>query len=324
MLSKVKLIAIAAVAMTSLSAVASESWPSRPIRLVVGYPAGGPTDIIARLAGQELSKELGQPVVVENKGGGNGLIAAKHVTTQKPDGYTLMLSTDSVQTRAPALYRSLNYDPVADFTPIAKFAKQGVMMVVNPSVPAQNVREFIAYAKQNPGKLNYGATYGASSHFGGALFDVLNGVDMAAINYPGGNQPITDLVGGVVQVGFFTESTVAQFIKAGKLKALAAAGSERSRLFPQIPTLQEAGAAKMDVAPWFGIVAPAKTPPEIVEKLAVAVSKFANGQAFSDALTPLGAMPIKGSTPAKFSEEIKSDVVYWRKFVVDNKFPVEN
>lgn len=315
--------AFAATAVTSMTAsMAAEAWPTRPVRLVVGFPPGGPTDIVARIVGQSLSKELGQPVIIENRGGAGGTVAAAYVAKQKPDGDTLMLTAESVQTRAAAVFRKLPYDPVADFEPIGKFAKQRVLMVVNPTLAAKDVKEFVAYAKAHPGELNYSATYSASSHFGGALFGVLNGVDLTLVNYPGGGQPITDLIAGVVQVGFFTESTVAQQVQAGKLRALAIAADERSALFPQLPTLQQAGAARMDISPWFGLVAPAKTPPEIIAKASAALTRAIASEDFEKRLAPIGAVAIKGSTPASFAADIKKEIDYWKKFVKDSNFPI--
>jgi tripartite-type tricarboxylate transporter receptor subunit TctC len=233
-----------------------------------------------------------------------------------------MLDVESVKTRAPAIYKSLQYDSIKDFSPIAKIAKQRVLVVVNPSLPVNNVKELIAYARANPDKLNFGGTYAASSHIGGALFNLLNGTSMTMISYPGGAQPITDLIGGVVQVGFFTESTVAQHIKSGRLKALAVAANERSSQFPQLPTLKEAGAAPMDISPWFALTAPAGTPQQVVEKLHAATKRITEDKTFAERLTTIGAVPIHGSTPESYNKESIADIAYWKKFVVDTKFPM--
>lgn len=315
------------VALTSLVAVApvlsfAQDYPSKPVQLVVGFPPGGPTDIVARVIGEQLSRQLQQSVVVVNKGGAGGTVAAGFVATQKPDGYTLMLDVESVKTRAPAIYKKLQFDSIKDFSPIAKMAKQRVMLVVNPNLPVKDVKELIAYAKANPEKLNYSGTYAASSHIGGALFSLLNGVNMTMVNYPGGAQPITDLIGGVVQVGFFTESTVAQHVKAGKLKALAVVANERSTQFPQLPTVKEAGAAAMDISPWFGLTAPAGTPQPIVDRLHAAARKITEDPVFAEKLVTIGAVPISGSTPDSYTKEAVADIAYWKKFVVDAKFPM--
>jgi tripartite-type tricarboxylate transporter receptor subunit TctC len=300
----------------------AQDYPSKPIQLVVGFPAGGPTDIVGRVIADQLGKHLNQSVVVINKGGAGGTVGAAYVAQQKPDGYTLMLDVESVKTRAPAIYKKLQYDPIKDFAPIAKMAKQRVMVVVHPSLPVNNVRELIAHAKANPDKLNYSGTYSASSHVGGALFALLNGVNMTMVNYPGGAQPITDLIGGVVQVGFFTESTVAQHVKAGKLKALAIAANERSTQFPQLPTMKEAGAAAMDISPWFALTAPAGTPQPVIDRLHAAAKKITEDPAFAEKLATIGAVPILGSTPDAYTKESIADIAYWKKFVVDAKFPL--
>jgi tripartite-type tricarboxylate transporter receptor subunit TctC len=233
-----------------------------------------------------------------------------------------MLDVESVNTRAPAIYKKLQYDPIKDFSPIAKLAKQRNLLVVNPSLPVNNVRELIAYAKANPDKLNYGGTYSASSHIGGALFSLLNGINMTMVNYPGGSQPITDTIGGVVQVGFFTEATVAQHIKAGKLKALAVVANDHSTQFPDLPTVKEAGAAPMDISPWFALTAPAGTPKAVIDRLFAVSKKLAEDPVFAEKLTAIGAVPIHGSNPDSYRKESIADIAYWKKFVVDAKFPM--
>jgi tripartite-type tricarboxylate transporter receptor subunit TctC len=194
--------------------------------------------------------------------------------------------------------------------------------VAHPGLAVNSVQELIAFGKANPEKLTYSGTYSASSHVGGALFGLLNSVSMTMISYPGGSQPITDLIGGVVSIGFFTEATVVQHIRAGKLKALAIAANERSSQLPQIPTLQQAGATPMDVSPWFGVTAPAGTPQAVIEKLHSSVQRIVNDPAFVDRLTSIGAVAISGSSPEDYKKENAADVAYWKKFVVDAKFPM--
>ena len=321
----IKLLRILVVALSSMTALqgaaVAQDFPNHPIQLVVGFPPGGPTDIVARVIGEELSKQLKQPVLVVNKGGAGGTIAAGYVAKQKPDGYTLMLDVESVKTRAPAIFKSLPYDPIKDFAPIAKMARQRVLLVVNPTLPVQSVRELIAMAKAQPTKLNYSGTHAASAHIGGALFCLQNQVEMTFVSYPGGSQPISDLIGGVVQVGFFTESTVAQHVKAGKLKALAIAANERSPAFPDLPTLREAGAAGMDISPWFGVTAPAGTPRPVIDRLAQALRTIVEEGSFETRLASIGAAPIRGSTPETYTSDSVADIAYWKRFVVDAKFP---
>lgn len=305
-----------------VSHTTAQEFPSRPVQLIVGFPPGGPTDIVARVIGEALSQQLHQTVLVMNKGGAGGTIAASYVAKQKPDGYTLMLDVESVKTRAPAIYKSLPYDPIKDFSPIAKMARQRVLLVANPTVPVNSVKDLIALAKSQPNKLNYSGTHAASAHIGGALFCLQNKVEMTFVSYPGGSQPITDLIGGVVQVGFFTESTVAQHIKVGKLKALAIAANERSPVFPDLPTLSEAGAVAMDVSPWFGVTAPAGTPGIVIDRLAAALRAIAVDKTFEQRLASIGATPIRGSTPETYTKDSIADIEYWKKFVVEAKFPL--
>ncbi|OWT66379.1 hypothetical protein CEY11_01200 [Candidimonas nitroreducens] len=304
------------------AASAAESYPDRPIRLYVGFPPGGPTDIIARIIGRGLSEKLGQSVVVENRGGAGGMIAARAVASAKPDGYTLFVSVESSQTRGAALHKSLSYDPVKDFTYIAKIAKQRNLLVVNPRFPASNVAEFLAYLKANPGKVNFGGTFGATSHIGGILFDLENKTRMSFISYQGGAQPITDLMAGVTQVGFFTEATIASAVKAGKLKPLAVCAPERSPEFPNLPTIGEAGAHPMELSPWFGLAGPAHLPPAIVSRLEHAVEQLVSDKTFNTQLQQIGAVSIVGSNAKSNQSDVVREIAYWKKFVADAKIPI--
>jgi tripartite-type tricarboxylate transporter receptor subunit TctC len=313
---------IASIALLSPASAQAETWPERPVRLVVGFPAGGQSDIMARVIAESLSGQLGKPVIVDNKSGASGIIAAEHVARSKPDGYTMLLTSESLQSRAAAVYKKLPYDPLGDFAPVAKFAKQRTLLVVNSASPHNTVRDLITHAKANPGKLNYAATYSTSSQFGGALFSLLNKVDLVAVGYPGGAKPITDLLGGVVDVGFFVESTVAEHIKAGKMKVLASASVDRSTIFPNAPTVAEAGGAAMDVSPWFGLAYPANTPQAIVEKTAQAVHNSLKTPELRKRFETIGAFAIEGSTPANFSADLQKETVYWKNFVKQSNFPL--
>lgn len=305
---------IAASAALFVSAAMSADYPDKPIRLVVGFPPGGPTDIIGRVIGQSLAKQIGVPVVVENRGGAGGIIGASYVAKAKPDGYTLLVAVESSQTRGLALNPTISYDQQKDFTYIRKLAKQRNLVLTNPEVPVNSLQELIAYAKANPGKLNTGGTFGATSHIGGALFDELNGTKLTFVNYSGGSQPITDLMAGTVQVGFFTESTVAGHVRTGKLKALAIAGPDRSPAFPDLPTITEAGAKPMDLAPWFGIAGPAGMPPEVVSKIGAALDKIRNDPEFAKQLETIGAMPVVGSTVESFTTDVGNEIVFWNNW----------
>lgn len=307
---------------TGTGAQAQSAFPEKPIHLYVGFPPGGQSDIMTRMIGDALSRQLKQTVVVDNKAGASGTIAADFVARQAPDGYTLMVTSEAVQSRATAVFKKVPYDPVKDFTLIAKVAKQKAVMVVNANSPFTTVKEFIAYAKANPGKLNYGSTHGTTSQFGGALFSLYNGIEMVAVNYPGGSKPMTDLLGGYVDVGFFIESTVDQFVKTGKMRALAVISDEPGELLPNVPTIAQAGAKPMDISPWFGVVGPAKIPAPVVARITDALAKAAVDPVFKEQMSRIGAIPLSGSNPEKFTSEVKSEVEYWKKFVKDTNFPL--
>lgn len=309
--------AIAASLLLCNPATAQSTYPNSPIKLVVGFPPGGPTDTVGRLIAQALARELKESVVVENRGGAGGVVAAGQVARAKADGYTLMLAVESGLTRGVALNPGIaNYDPVKDFTPIGKFAKQRVLMVVNPSVPAQNLGEFLAYVRsQRPGTLNFAGTVGSSSHVGGVLFDRFNGTEMTLVNYQGGSQPINDLIAGVVQVGFLAESAVGPHVQSGKLRAMGVASDTRSPAFPNLVTIKEGGAKPMDISPWFGLVGPAGLQPHVTSRLVAALAKVVVDRDFGEKIELLATTPIVGSSPSNFSAELREELIFWKKYV---------
>ena len=309
--------------LAGMPAFAAEAYPSKTVKLIVGFPPGGPTDIIGRVIAQSLAKHLNGSVIIENRGGAGGLIGANYVAKSKPDGYNLLLAVESSQTRGAALNSSsIQYDQLKDFTYIRKVAKQRNLILVNPSLPVKSVKELIEYAKANPGKLNRGGTFGATSHIGGTLFDALNGTQMTFVNYAGGAQPITDLMAGILQVGYFTEATVASYVKSGGLRALAIAGPDRSPAFPDLPTVVESGGKPMDLAPWFGVAGPAGLPQEIVQKVGAALDKMVQEPEFLAHLETLGALPIKGTTPEAYSKEVGDEIIYWNKWAKEQSAPL--
>jgi tripartite-type tricarboxylate transporter receptor subunit TctC len=309
---------VAGLGLLSVPASGADAYPSKTIKLIVGFPAGGPTDIIGRVIGRVLSKELAQTVIVENNGGAGGTIAAGNVARSRPDGYTLFVAVESSNTRGKALYPSLNYDQEKSFTYIRKVAKQRNLVVVNPAFPVSTIGELLAYLKAHPGEVNYGGTFGATSHIGGTLFDAANGTKMTFINYSGGSQPIVDCMTGVVQVGFFTEATVGQQVKAGTLKALAVASNERSPAFPDLPTVEQGGAKPLDVSPWFGVAGPADLPPEIVAKIGEALDRGAKDPEFLKQMDTLGAVAVPGTTVASVSADIEREQAYWNNWAKEN------
>lgn len=312
----------ATVTLASVGTAVAASYPDKPVRLLVGFPPGGPTDIIARIIGQGLSHQLGQPFIIENRGGAGGTIAARSVAAANPDGYTLLVAVESSNTRGVALNKTMPYDTEKDFSYIAKVAKQRNLVVVNPDLPVSSITDLIQYAKAHPGKLNVGGTFGATSHIGGILFDQDNHTQMTFIAYPGGSQPISDLMAGILQVGFFTEATISQQVKANKLKPLAVAAPERSPSFPDLPTVAEAGGHPMELSPWFGLAGPAGLPAPVVSRLEQAVKNLVSDDSFIKQLEAIGALPIVGSTSKAFQTDITKETAYWKQFVIDANIPI--
>jgi len=308
---RTSLLAVGMACMATATTLANETYPAKPITLVAGFPPGGPTDIIARAIGQSLGKALNTTIVIDNRSGASGTIGARTVARAQADGYTLLVAVESSQTRGQALNPTLPYDPRKDFVYIRNVAKQRNLILVHPDLPIHSIQDLIAYAKANPGKLNSGGTFGATSHIGGTLFDALNGTQLTFINYSGGAQPITDLMAGIVQVGFFTEATVAAQVRAGRLRALAVAGPQRSPAFPDLPTVEEAGGKPMDLSPWFGIAAPAGTPETITTKLAQALDQVVANADFLAQLETLGAVPVPHSSPALYTQQVSQEIDFW-------------
>ncbi|MCK1401332.1 tripartite tricarboxylate transporter substrate binding protein (plasmid) [Bradyrhizobium sp. 4] len=302
---------------------AADAYPSTTIKLVVGFPPGGPTDIIGRVIGRLLAKELNQNVIVENNGGAGGMIAASNVSRANPDGYTLLVAVESSNTRAKALYSSVRYDQQKGFTYIRKVAKQRNLLVVNPKLPVSTVPELVAYLKAHPGEVNFGGTFGATSHVGGTLFDMAYDTKMTFINYSGGNQPIVDCMSGILQVGFFTEATIGQQVKAGSLKALAVTSADRSPAFPDLPTIEQAAGKLLDISPWFGVAGPPNLPADVVAKVGAALDKASSDPEFLKQLETIGATLITGSTVSTFTAEVGQEEAYWNKWAKDIGAPLQ-
>jgi tripartite-type tricarboxylate transporter receptor subunit TctC len=293
---------------------AAQAYPAKPIHLVVGYAAGGSTDSVARLLGQKLAEELGQPVVVENKPGAGATIASDYVAKSAPDGYTLFMSTIA-NTINTTLYKRLSFDFERDFAPVSLVATVPNVLVVNPDVPAKTVKEFIALAKSKPGEINFGSSgSGSSVHLSGELFNMVAGVKLTHVPYKGSAPAAVDLMSGQIQAMFDNLSTALPFIKAGKLRALAVTSAERSPAAPDIPTMAEAGLPECEVLSWFALVAPAKTPKDIVDRLNAATVKALADPAVKQQFAALGADPVS-STPAVLADLIKSETAKWAKVV---------
>lgn len=297
------------------SGAAAEAYPTKPVRLVVPFPAGGPTDGMARIIGQKLTEKWGQQVVVDNRGGAGGAIAAENAAKSAPDGYTLFFGTTGTQTINPSLYSKLSYDPVKDFAPISVVATTANMLVVHPSLPVKSVKELIEYAKANPGKLSFGsAGNGSSNHLSGELFKTMAGVDMVHVPYKGGAAALTDLLGGLLSLMFDVISTAMPHVRTGKIRALGVTSPKRSAIAPDLPTIAESGLPGFEVVIWYGVLAPAGTPNAIVSKINSDLVTILQAPDAKERLASLGAEPA-GTTPTEFAELMKTDTAKWSKVV---------
>jgi len=300
----------------------AQSYPNRPVRLVVPYPPGGTADLLARVVGQSLGSQLGQTVVVENRGGAGGNIATEHVAKSEPDGYTLLMANASVLAINPSLFRSVPFDPLRDFAPISLVAHVPLILVVHPSTPVNSVKELIALAKARPGQLNYAAAgHGSTTHLSMELFKTMAGCDLTTIAYKGSGPALAAITAGEVPVMFELFPTALGFIKSGRLRALAVTSPERSSLMPDLPPVAET-LPGFHVASWFGIVAPARTPKDIVAKLNADIVKLVNSADMRGRFASLGAEP-QSSTPEEFTKFNVAELEKWAKIVKDSGAKVE-
>jgi tripartite-type tricarboxylate transporter receptor subunit TctC len=291
----------------------AQSYPTRPVRIVVGFPAGGGSDIVARLMGQWLSERLGQQFIVENKAGAGTNIGTEAVVRATPDGYTLLVATDANAINA-SFYQKLNFNFIHDIAPVAGLIRQPLVMEVNPSIPAKTVPEFIAYAKANPGKISMASFgTGSSSHVAGELFKMTTGVDMLHVPYRGTAPALTDLLGGQVQVMFGSIVGSIEYIKAGKLRALAVTSSTRSEALPDIPTVGEA-VPGYEASAFFGVGAPRNMPAEIIDKLNKEINLGLADPKLKARLADLGGIPLVLS-PTEFGRLIADEAEKWGKVV---------
>jgi tripartite-type tricarboxylate transporter receptor subunit TctC len=300
-----------------------QDYPSRPIRIIVPFPAGGTADLLARQIGQTMSEALRQQVVIENRTGAGGNIGADLAAKSKPDGYTLLMGTVSTHAINPNLYPRIPYDPVKDFAPVTMVAKMPNLLVVHPSVPAKNVAELIALAKARPGALAFAsAGNGTSQHLSGELFKKMAGVDMIHVPYKGNAPAVTDLVGGQVQVMFDNIPVSLQQVRAGKLRPLAVTGPLRSPVLPGLPTLAEAALPGYSITSWFGLYVPSGTSPQIIERLNREANKALANAQFRRRLSDQGIEPA-GGTPGQFADFMRAELVKWGKIVRESGARVE-
>jgi tripartite-type tricarboxylate transporter receptor subunit TctC len=300
----------------------AQQYPTKPLKIVVGYPPGGSADFVARLAADELGKDLGVAVIVDNKPGAGGNIAHDFVARAPNDGYTLLSATHMAVNRA--LYPSLTYDPDRDFAAVTRIATGPTLVCVNSSVPAKDLKELIAYAKANPGKLfNASAGYGSSPHLASVLFESVAGVKFTHVQFKGGGPATQSLIAGDTQVNFATAPTVMGFVRAGRLRALAVSSREASPAIPGIPGAEKAGLPGYDFTYWFGLFVPAGTPPAAIQRLHAALVKGLAKSDVRDKLALQGMDATPSLSPAAFAAEVKADAPYWEKLVKDSGAKVE-
>lgn len=300
----------------------AQTWPAKTISIVVPFATGGTTDAIARTLGQELSRSLGQPVIVENKPGAGATIGADYVAKAKPDGYTLLVGAVH-HTIATSVYKKLPYDFQRDLAPVSTVAMVPNVLVVNPNVAAKNVKELVALAKKSPGKLSFGSNgNGTGQHLIGAQFGMASGVDLVHVPYKGSGPLTIDLLGGQIDMSFDTVTPVLSHIRAGKLRALAVTTIKRSAALPDVPTLDESGLKGFDQGTWFGVLAPVATPKEVVARLNTEVVNIVNSPEFKKRMEEIGAVPT-GSSAAQMATQIRTDTERYAKLVKDAKVAVQ-
>ena len=313
----------ASVLMTVAGPVAAQQdYPNKPIRLIVPFPPGGGTNTAAHFVGQKLSKSWGQPVIVDNRGGGSTIIGADATAKSPPNGYTLML-TSSTHVITPLLLPT-PFDAIKDFAPVATVDSFQQLLALHPSIAADNLQEFIALVKARPAQLNYASSSnGSPNHLAAALFELLSGVKMQHVPYKGTGPALTDLLAGHIQVGFNVPIAFISHVQSGKLKAIAVSGESRLPALPQVPTFTQAGLAGFDVKSWHGILAPAGTPKEIIDKLSAEIGRIAALTETRDMLSSQGLDPFV-STPEEFAAVMKADTAKFAKVIRSANIKLEN
>jgi tripartite-type tricarboxylate transporter receptor subunit TctC len=301
--------------LAGMSVAWAQDYPTRPITLMLGFAPGGPSDVMARIFGKKLEQVLGQPVVIENRSGAGGNIAAELVARAAPDGYTLLLANSGILAANVSLYKKVNFDPVRDFAPIMLVGAQANVLVVHPSVPAQTLAELIAYAKANPGKVNFASGgRGSSPHLAGELLKTRADVDIVHVAYRGTGPALQDVIAGHVQMCFSSVSPVLGYIENGKLRALGVAALDRTALLPEVPTIAELGFPGFEANAWHGLVVPAATPKSVVATLHRGMKATLNDPDTRKALTNFG-VDVVGGTPEELAEYIKSEIPKWAAII---------
>lgn len=292
----------------------AQSYPAKPVRIVVGFTPGGGVDINARILAPKLSEALGQQVLVDNRPGAGTNIANEHVAKSPPDGYTLLMNTAALAINM-SLYKKVNFDAIKDFAPISIFSESPNILVVHPSLPVRHVKELVALAKSKPGAMNYSsAGSGTTQHLSGELFKLRTGTNIVHVPYKGSAPSLTALLGGEVEMTFANIPAISSHVKAGRLRTLASTGLKRAAQMPDVPTMREAGIKGVEVVVWYGVFAPAATPRDIVTRLAGAMAKIAHSAEMRKILQDQGAEPV-GNTPEEFSKIMREEVTRWAEVV---------
>ena len=301
---------------------AAETYPSRPIRMIVAYPPGGGTDQVGRVLADQLTVTLGQNVVVDNRGGATGNIGTELAARAVPDGYTLLMGNVAPNAVNVSLFKKLGFDPVKDFAPVSLVAVTPNILVAHPSMPVKTIKELIAYAKAKPGTLNFpSAGVGSSSHLAGEMLKSLAGISMVHIPFKGGGPALVAVIAGEVQIMFATMPAAMPHVKSGKVKPVAVTTAKRSQAMPELPTIAESGVKGYEASTWYGLLAPARTPPAIVTRLHADTVKILAGPT-RQRLEAQGFEP-EGGTPAEFAAYIKTEIVKWAKVIKDAGIPAE-
>lgn len=309
--------------LATVSFAQTTSFPDRPVTIVVPFPPGGGTDAGARLIAQKLSTRWGQSVIIDNKAGASGMVGSEYVSRAKPDGYTLLIGNIGTFSINPSLYKKMPYDPDKAFVPVSMIAELPYFLLVTPSMKANNVKEFIAFAKANPGAVTYASSgSGSGPHLAGEMFEKATGLDMMHVPYKGGGPAAADVMAGHVNMYFSTVLESIGSVKSGKLKALGASSLVRSPAMPELPTIAESGVPGFDAASWIGIAAPAGTHPALVDKIAADVKAVISEQDTKQTLIQQGATPMPLS-PAAFKARIESDRVRYAKVIKDGNVQVD-
>ncbi len=316
------LMAIPGLLLAAEAVHAQQNYPTRPVRLIVPFPPGGAVDVIGRIVASGLPERLGQPVVVDNRGGANAIIGTEITARAAPDGHTILI-VPAGHAITPSVTRKLPYDSVKDFAAIGLIGNGAYVLVVNPSLPAKTVSEFVALAKTRPGQLNYASTgHGNATHLAAELFKVLAGIDMVGVNYKGGGPALTDLIGGQIAAFFSGVASGSAQIKAGKVRALGVTTARRTAALPDVPTIAEAGVPGYEVDGWYGLLAPAATPPEVIARLNRDLSALVSSAEMKERLLAAG-IDAHASTPAGFRDRIVRDITRWSEVVKKARIAVE-